>query len=279
MASTQDTEIKKSETIPLIVEKKEWKKRPWSDAEFLRLLRREREGCHFGRRFNHFYGTPVNLKVDLLLSEHGPITEFKYTDYGVEHLQNLCNKATVIYGTECNTRGISLYKYILDIWSHGDIHTTDVEFGRNFATFMQASHSDGERPTTQGVLKLHTKLLDAAGTAKANGFSKNDPLEKDYPDITDMSFKANHQIEYFNIKPLCRTLIIKIESPDSQLNSPFEQQLEKRDPTVLETYLGIPKDRTARIEKAVKASEPMWTAGFWPTGPSTDWWELANTLE
>jgi hypothetical protein len=23
----------------------------------------------------------------------------------------------------------------------------------------------------------------------------------------------------------------------------------------------------------------MWTDGFWPTGPSTSWWEIAGTLE
>ena len=48
---------------------------------------------------------------------------------------------------------------------------------------------------------------------------------------------------------------------------------------MLETWLGDPEDRITRLEKAAKASEPMWTAGFWPTGPSTEWWELAKALE
>jgi hypothetical protein len=112
-----------------------------------------------------------------------------------------------------------------EIWSHGDIHTTDIEFGRLFAKFIETSRSDGERPTTQDVLKLHKTLLDAVDTAKAKGFSKEDPAEKIAVGIRDISFKANHQIEFFNIKPLCRALVIIIENPTKQRKSHFEQQL------------------------------------------------------
>lgn len=110
------------------------------------------------------------------------------------------------------------------IWSHGDIHTTDIEFGRLFAKFIETSRSDGERPTTQDVLKLHKRLLDAVDTAKANGFSKEYPEEKFFPGIGDVCFKANHQIEYFNIKPLCRALIIIIENIQQRTRN-FDQQL------------------------------------------------------
>lgn len=111
-----------------------------------------------------------------------------------------------------------------EIWSHGDIHTTDIEFGRLFAKFIRTSRNDGERPTTKDVLKLHKNLLDAADTARGKGFIKEDPVEKIFPGIRDVRFKGNHQIEYFNIKPLCRALIIIIESPTKQLNSHFELQ-------------------------------------------------------
>jgi len=113
----------------------------------------------------------------------------------------------------------------IEIWSHGDIHTTDIEFGRLFAKFIETSRSDGEKPTTQDILRLHETLLDAVETAKANGFTKDDPAEKIAPGIRDINFKANHQIEYFNIKPLCRGLIIIIENPTEQRKSHFEQQL------------------------------------------------------
>jgi hypothetical protein len=63
------------------------------------------------------------------------------------------------------------------IWSHGDIHTTDIEFGRLFAKFIETSQSDGEKPTTQDVLKLHKTLLDVVDTTKAKGFTKEDPTE------------------------------------------------------------------------------------------------------
>jgi hypothetical protein len=58
MATTRDIEIENDENIPPTVNKK-WKKRPWSDAEFLRHLRRQRENVNFGGRMEHFFGTPL----------------------------------------------------------------------------------------------------------------------------------------------------------------------------------------------------------------------------
>jgi hypothetical protein len=125
-----------------------------------------------------------------------------------------------------HSRDLSLTRRLLTlltgIWSHGDIHTTDIEFGRLFAKFIETSRSDGERPTTQDVLKLHKTLLDAVDAAKAKGFAK-DPAEK-VATRMDVCYKANLQIEYFNIKPLCRAIITIIENPE-QRKSHFEQQL------------------------------------------------------
>jgi hypothetical protein len=109
-----------------------------------------------------------------------------------------------------------LLTLLTGIWSLGDIHTKDIEFCRFFAKFIRASRSDGEKPTTQDVVELHKTLLDAVDSAKIKGFAN------DY--TPDILFKSNHQIEYFNIKSLCRALIIIIESPTKQLNSHFEQQ-------------------------------------------------------
>lgn len=110
MVTTRDTKIKNDENDAPTVEKKTWKKRPWSDAEILRRLREERERRHFEGRMKHFFGTPLNLKVDLPLPEYAP--KFNYPSYRAEQLQDVCNKATVIYGTDSNTWGIPLYEYI-----------------------------------------------------------------------------------------------------------------------------------------------------------------------
>jgi len=121
-----------------------------------------------------------------------------------------------------------LLNLLIGIWSHGDIHTTDIEFGRLFAKFIEASRSDGETPTTQDVLRLHKTLLDAVDAAKAKGFAKEYPTELIAHGTHDNCFKSHHQIEHFNVKPLCRALILIIENPikpSRQRNPHFEQQL------------------------------------------------------
>jgi hypothetical protein len=70
----------------------------------------KRERKHFQRRMEHFFGTPLNLKADLPLPEYA--IDFSYPAYRVEQLQDVCNKATVIYGTDTNTWGLPLYQYI-----------------------------------------------------------------------------------------------------------------------------------------------------------------------
>jgi hypothetical protein len=110
MATFRDAKVKNDEIIPPTVDKKKWKKRPWSNAEFLRRLRQERENVNFGNRMEHFFGTPLSLKADLPLPDYA--TKFSYPAYRVEQLQDVCNKATVIYGTDSNTWGIPLYQYI-----------------------------------------------------------------------------------------------------------------------------------------------------------------------
>ncbi len=84
MATTRDAKIKKDETIPLTIDKKKWKKRIWSDAEFLRRLQQERENINFGNRMEHFFGTSLNLKADLPLPEY--TIKFSYPTYLVEQL-------------------------------------------------------------------------------------------------------------------------------------------------------------------------------------------------
>lgn len=111
MATVRDAKIKNDEIIPPTVDKKKWKKRPWSDAELLRRLRQARENRNFAGRMEHFFGTPVNLKVDLPLPDYA--TAFTYPSYRAEQLQDVCNKATVIYGTDSNTWGIPFYEYII----------------------------------------------------------------------------------------------------------------------------------------------------------------------
>lgn len=67
-------------------------------------------------------------------------------------------------------------------------------------------------------------LLDAADTAKAEGFIKDYPEEKIRPGIRDTCCKGNHRIEDFNIKPLCCALITIIENPPGLRTFKFEEQ-------------------------------------------------------
>jgi hypothetical protein len=76
MATNRDVKIENDENFPPTVDKKKWKKRLWSDAEFLRRLRQERENYNFGGRMEHFFGTPLNLKADLPLPDYA--TKFSY---------------------------------------------------------------------------------------------------------------------------------------------------------------------------------------------------------
>ena len=145
---------------------------------------------------------------------------------------------------------------MIEIWSHGDIHTTDIEFARFFAKFIETSRSDGETPTTQDVLKLHKTLLDAVDIAKTKGFAKDDPAELVAPGIYDVCFKGNRQIEYFNIKPLCRALIIIIENPIKQRKSHFEEQLVRLVRTEWTAGLGRPIGfQGLKVQKVISENE------------------------
>lgn len=124
MATTEDAKMKTVGTIPPAPNNKKWKKRPWSDPEFLRWLRQDREIGHFDDRMLHFFRAPLHLKADLPLPDY-PKTEFSYDLYHVEQLQDICNKATGIYGTNSNTWGVELYEYIF-----GQLH-----FSCSFAPF------------------------------------------------------------------------------------------------------------------------------------------------
>jgi hypothetical protein len=128
MATTPDAMINNDEIVPQTVKKK----RLWTDAEFLRLLRQERENRHFAGRMEHFFGTPLNLKVDLPLPEYA--TECSYPAYRAEQLQDLCNKAIVIYGTDSNTWGLPLYEYISGLLLFLSLFYPLFTKGRGFAS-------------------------------------------------------------------------------------------------------------------------------------------------
>jgi hypothetical protein len=53
----------------------------------------------------------ARLKADLSLPAY--TTEFSYPAYRAEQLQDICNKAIVIYGVDSNTWGIPLGQYII----------------------------------------------------------------------------------------------------------------------------------------------------------------------
>ena len=73
------------------------------------------------------------------------------------------------------------------------------------------------KPTAQDILKLHKTLLDEVGREKAEGFTTDS--------FSAHCFEADYQIEHFNVKALCKALIVIIENPIARRTSHFEEQL------------------------------------------------------
>jgi hypothetical protein len=76
----------------------------------------------------------------------------------VKHLQDYCNKFTVIYSNGRSHDIEPLYDCIFERWSQGDVHRLDIEFGRFFAKLVRFE----EETTTQQTIVMHETLINAS---------------------------------------------------------------------------------------------------------------------
>jgi hypothetical protein len=136
----------------------------------------------------------------------------------IEHLQDFCNKSTAIYCTDILTDFTPMYEFIFKKWSPGDVHKLDIEFARFFAKLVGVTSNPS--PTTQQIIMLHEALCDASRTAHGTGFVKED----NWDNLMDIDFIGGHQVEFYNIKPLLRALIIVIDKRNPRNEPNFEKQ-------------------------------------------------------
>ncbi|KAE9378902.1 hypothetical protein N431DRAFT_450828 [Stipitochalara longipes BDJ] len=127
----------------------------------------------------------------------------------VEHLQDFCNKSTMIYFKGDPILDLEpMFDFILEHWLHldpdaaGDIHKLDIEFARFFAKF--AAFVDTQITTTQ-ILNIHEALVKASVASHRTGFFNDNRYLRDYWFIT------GQQTEFFKVKPLLRALVIIID--------------------------------------------------------------------
>jgi hypothetical protein len=97
-----------------------------------------------------------------------------------------------------------MYKYIFNLWSHGDIHKLDIEFGRPFAKLVSIMQE--RPPSTKELIQLHEALCKASRVTHQTGFVKED----NYNWSADHHFIGGQQLEFYKLKPLLRALIIVI---------------------------------------------------------------------
>lgn len=122
----------------------------------------------------------------------------------MEHLQDFCNKSTVIYCTDSTHDFTRMYEYIFKQWWPDDIHKLDVEFAHFVAKLVCIAGGTERRPTTQHLIKVHEALWEASLAGREKDFTK-----EEYG--TDFHFIGGHQVEFFNLKPLLRALFIVVD--------------------------------------------------------------------
>jgi len=255
----------------------------------------------------------------------------------VEHLQDLCNKCTVVYFRGDRIFDVEpMFEFILEHWVHldpdaaGDIHKLDIEFARFFAKFIAFVDT---KVTTPQILDVHKALIGLALDTDRGGIFKEGGDDRH---SQDQWFINGSQEEFFNIKPLLKALIIIIDKrvyrsnpetgeekdfmkqevrlvltgPTPDLSQPIsfdnglsmiervneyevitsfseairfvmeldqreEALLEKRNPRVLDYWLGLPMEQLkfnySRFSRRCKGE---WTGEMTdvPVGPSTKWW-------
>ena len=180
------------------------------------MLRLDRESRFHGRSERLSYGhRPLRLHPTL------PLPDPQLGDGGrpwllsMEHLQDYCNKSTLIYSNGCSYDFSNLYKYIFDRWCHGTVHKLDIEFQRFFAKLVEFE----QESTTEQIVTMHKAMIEATQAAHREGFVKNNNTYY----CRNNHFIGGHQVEFFRIKPLLRALIIIIakELPEEATN--FDQ--------------------------------------------------------
>ena len=133
----------------------------------------------------------------------------------MEHLQDYCNKCTLIYpnGWACDFS--NLYRYIFAQWCPGSVPRLDIEFQRFFAKLVVIQRES----TSEQIVTMHKAMIEATQAAHREGFAKNDNAYHD----RDHYFIGGHQVEFFRIKPLLRALIIIIDKEFPDEETDFDQ--------------------------------------------------------
>jgi hypothetical protein len=132
----------------------------------------------------------------------------------VEHFQDFCNKSTAIYCTDWVTDFTGMFRFILDIWSQGNMHKLDLEFARFFAKLVSITAK-----TTEEITTIHAALVKESRAAHATGFVKEGPNEY-Y--ASDNEFIGGQHVEFYKIKPLMCALIVVI---DKRVDKMWDQDL------------------------------------------------------
>ena len=195
-----------------------------NNAMVINSLRQYRE-IYFKIRNHRIFGRlPLELQPTL------PLPDIDYSGnapqaLNMEHLQDFCNKLTVIYCTDSTYSFTPMYEFIFNRWCPGDIHKLDIEFARFFAELVGVPSEPP--PATKDLVMVHRALCDAALTARELGFIKED----NWMWSADDKFIGGHQIEFNHVKPLLRALIIVIDKrvdepipPKPKIESDFENQ-------------------------------------------------------
>lgn len=173
-------------------------------ARLLEDLRREAEINY------EQYALTSMVRHPLTLPLKSPLPLVTY-----DHLQDLCNKPTAIYmkaGKQLHIHREDIKDYICDKWTRGNIHTTNVEFYRNFAKVIAFETPEGEIPGPKDILALHKSLIARLEETRPK-FDTCGREEALYGGLVDHLIYNPENRRHFKIKPLFRDLVIVLEGP------------------------------------------------------------------
>lgn len=207
-----------------------------NNAVIINYLRQQRELLFRIRIFNVTFGlTPLRLAGTLPLPDPKLGSSETPWRMSMEHLQDFCNKSTVIYykGSDLYYNFDPVFRFIFGHWLNhdrdtgGDIHKLDIEFARFFAKLVGIVDA---QTTTREILNIHEALIKTSAAAHRSGFSKDD--NRDH--IRDRYFIGGQQTEFFKIKPLLRAIVIVI---DNRVDNPYP--VAKHDRDFLKQYVRL----------------------------------------
>ena len=171
------------------------------DEDILRHVRLQREREHR----NDTYWVFVNYPLEIPATQPKPRIGLPQIDFS--HLQDLCNKSVVLYSRTCPppVNMASLFLFMKDRWSCGDIHHTNIEFSRFFAKHIRILPTHPSRLSSSSEVKaVHSALIQRL-REKEPMFSN--PMSSRIPGL------ATQQTEHFKLGPVFSALFMIIEDP------------------------------------------------------------------